>query len=151
MWVTAVWLGQSVESLAVELGFITTEWTGFLNPIPVEGYLAQPRYRGESLDTGGRALSCHSVNRQTFLTPHWRTHPPWEVDGGRVWVWGGEGSWRREEKRKWDWYVKYKKDCLKIKIIICLLTLKSIWNMSLAWSGEIITNLLVFSNCADIN
>ena len=46
---TAVWLGQSVGSLAVGLGFIPTACTEFCNNFSLEENLAQPRYIGEGL------------------------------------------------------------------------------------------------------
>ena len=68
MWVTVVWLGQIVGPLAVRPGFVLLLVLVFWNPISLEGYLAQPRYSGESL---GPAAN----NVPDFVNSLWETLP----------------------------------------------------------------------------
>ena len=82
MWLTVTWLGQTEETLAVALGFISTACTGFFGILfSLNAYLAQLGCSGKGLGlpTGQGVL------------PSLRT-------GGCVW--GVGGKW--EEERKWE-------------------------------------------------
>ena len=66
MCLTVVWLGHFVEPLAVEPVFIPNAWTGFLEPIPMDGYIAHLRYREE-----GRCPASSDVWHPTCVSFGW--------------------------------------------------------------------------------
>lgn len=107
MWVTVVWLKQFVRLLTVGSGFIPRAWTGFLESIPMEGYIAHPRHSGESLGSASNWCDrlCWLPMGDLTLSEEWMRGSVWERWGSR----------RRGGRGNCDCYAKWKRLILNLK------------------------------------
>lgn len=101
MWMTVLWLGQSVGPLAMGPIIIPGAQTGVLVPIP----------NGGTPCSGGETWSCLNMISQTLLTPNGRPYPFRGVGGGLGW---GRNR-RRGGGLNCCWYVCKMKKYFQVK------------------------------------